>query len=96
MLGTGGEVFVQADGPVDPGAWYTVTCERRSDEVILQVDADGEASGAGTWRKSGPTGTVSLEGLPLTIGGKTGPDGTPVASADQFNGVVDDVFLDIG
>jgi hypothetical protein len=96
VLGPDGEVFVQADGPVDPGPWYTVTCERRSDEVILQVEADGGASGDGTWRKSGPTGAVSFEDLPLTIGGKTAPDGTPVASADQFNGAVDDVFLTIG
>ncbi len=96
VLGGAGEVFVKAEGPVDPDTWYTVTCERTSQEVTLQVAADGEASGDGTWRKSGPTGPVSLKDLPLTIGGKAGPDGTPVASADQFNGEVDDVFLSIG
>ena len=93
IKGDQGEVFVEAEGPVDPGAWYAVTCERNGSDVELTVKALGDGAGAGTWHASGPTGSISLQGLPLTVGGKTGPDGTPVASADQFNGAVDDVFL---
>ena len=93
IKGDQGEVFVEAEGPVDPGAWYAVTCERNGSDVELTVKALGDGAGTGTWHASGPTGTISLQGLPLTVGGKTGPDGTPVASADQFNGAVDDVFL---
>lgn len=93
VKGDAGEAFVKATGPVDPGAWYTVTCERDGSDLELTVKASGDGSGGGTWHTSADTGTVSLQDLPLTIGGKTGPDGTPVASADQFNGAVDDVFF---
>ena len=93
IKGDAGEVFVEAAGPIDPGAWYAVTCERTGTDVELTVKALDDGAGAGTWHATGPTGTLSFDGLPLTVGGKTGPDGTPVASADQFNGVVDDVFL---
>jgi hypothetical protein len=93
IKGEAGEVFAKADGPIDPGAWYSVTCERTGSDVELRVKAYDGAAGGGTWHASGPTGTLDLDDVPLTVGGKTGPDGTPVASADQFNGVVDDVFL---
>jgi hypothetical protein len=95
ILGDAGEVVVKAEGPVDPTSWYAVTCERTASEVTLQVKALDGGAGEGTWKKSGPTGALSFQGVPLTIGGKTGPDGTPVASADQFNGAVDDVFLSV-
>ncbi len=93
ILGDAGEVFVKADGPVDPGSWYAVSCERTASAVTLKVKSFDGGAGEGTWEESGPTGAITLQGLPLTIGGKAGPDGTPVASADQFNGAVDDVFL---
>jgi hypothetical protein len=32
---------------------------------------------------------------PISIGGKTGPAGEIVSSTDQFNGAVDDVFIQI-
>lgn len=93
VKGEGGEVFVEAEGPIDPGSWYSVTCERRDTDVELTVEALDGGAGAGTWHAEGPTGEIDLAGVPLTVGGKTGPDGTPVASADQFNGAVDDVFF---
>jgi hypothetical protein len=93
IKGDAGEVFVEAEDPVDPGSWYSMTCERRGSDVQLTVKALDGGSGGGTWRGTGPTGRLELEALPLTVGGKTGPDGTPVASPDQFNGAVDDVFF---
>lgn len=96
VLGDDGEVFVKSDTPIDPGHWYTVTCTRTESEVTLTVEAYDGAPGAGTWKTKGPTGTISLKALPLTVGGKTTPNGTPVGSPDQFNGVVDDVFLSLG
>lgn len=97
VKGAAGELFVKGDGPVDPGAWYTVTCERSGSDLELTVKPYGDSDGAGggTWHASGPTGAISFDDLPLTVGGKTGPDGTPVASADQFNGAVDDVFFTV-
>jgi hypothetical protein len=96
VMGDAGQVLVTAEGPVDPGSWYRVSCERSASEVTLTVRTKSGGAGTGTWSATGPTGSISLQGLPLTIGGKTAPDGTPVASADQFNGVVDDVFLAVG
>lgn len=96
IKGEAGEVFVKAAGPIDPGSWYSVTCERKGSDVALTVKAYDGGAGGGSWHETGPTGKLSLDAVPLTIGGKTGPDGTPVASADQFNGVVDDVFFRVG
>ena len=96
IKGATGEVMVTAGDPVDPGSWYSVSCSRDGSDVKLTVKAYDGGAGAGTWHTSGPTGTISLDGLPLTVGGKTGPDGTPTASPDQFNGAVDNVFLRLG
>jgi hypothetical protein len=95
ILGDAGEVFVKASKPVDPGVWYSVSCERTRTKVSLTLapyDAPGEAQ---TWSASGVTGNVELDVLPLSIGGKVSPEGVPVASVDQFNGVVDEVYLRI-
>jgi hypothetical protein len=93
VKGDAGEAFVKAEGPVDPGAWYSVTCERNKSDLELTVKPYADGAGGGTWHTTAATGNIALKGLPLTIGGKTGPDGTPVASPDQFNGAVDDVFF---
>jgi hypothetical protein len=93
VKGDAGEVFVKAENPIDTGAWYRVTCERTGSDLELTVKAYDSGSGGGTWHASGPTGNISVQKYPFTIGGKTAPDGTPVASADQFNGAVDDVFF---
>jgi hypothetical protein len=96
VKGDAGEAFVKADGPVDPGAWYSVTCERKGSDLELTVKAYDDGTGGGSWHTSAPTGNITMDDLPLTIGGKTGPDGTPVASPDQFNGAVDDIFFRVG
>jgi hypothetical protein len=95
IQGDAGQVFVKADGPIDPGAWYSVSCERTDSQVTLKVTALLHGKGGGTWQASGETGNISLKDLPLTVGGKTSPDGVPVASPDQFNGAVDNVFVSV-
>ena len=50
-------------------------------------------STAAITRTSGPTGNIVLGTLRLSVGGKVGPNGGPLTSADQFTGVVDNVFL---
>ena len=97
VAGDAGEVFVTAEQPVGPGVWYSVSCAREGSQVRLTVtpydDAQGEPE---SFRASGPTGTLTFGTEPLSVGGKVDPTGKPVASADQFNGAVDDVFLRIG
>ncbi len=94
--GDDGDVTVQAPEPVAPHYWYTVTCTRTDAGLTLRVRAEDRGPSAGIWRKPGPTGRLSFEGAPLTVGGKVDDAGTPIDSADQFNGVVDNVFFKIG
>jgi hypothetical protein len=96
IVGDTGEVFVEAGEAVRPGVWYSVSCERDSSEVGLTLTPYDDQDERETWRATGSTGTISFEAQPLSVGGKVTPQGVPVASADQFNGAVDDVFLRIG
>jgi hypothetical protein len=95
VAGDAGEVFVEADEPVAPDRWYTVTCERTISQVRLTLTPRGRGERSRTWSATGAIGTVSFEQAPVAIGGKVAPDGGPVASADQFNGIVDDVFVQV-
>ncbi len=95
-----GAVAVYPDTRVRADRWFDLSCRRSGDTVTLvqqRVRADGTIARR-RWSRSGPIG--SLSGLdatvPLTVGGKSNPSGAPlVASADQLNGSVDDVYLDI-
>lgn len=91
VLGEDGEVQVQGSTAVTPGAWYAVTCRRTNSEVILRLEplAGGQPE---EWRKSGPTGRLDFDDVPLTIGGKTDPEGVALSASDEFNGAVDNVF----
>lgn len=93
VAGSDGALFVEADHAVAPDTWYVVTCRRRDDRLRLTLEPFGEASSRQTWRAYGATGAVTTGGMPLSIGGKVSTEGLPVASADQFNGSVDDVFV---
>lgn len=95
VAGRKGEIFVEAEDPVVPGRWYTVTCARSASQVDLTVTPRGRGEEARTWSSSGPIGTVYLDLVPIAIGAKVGPNGEAVASADQFNGAVDDVFVHV-
>ena len=94
ILGDEGEVFVKAGTAISPDVWYAVSCERTGEEVGISVTQYGEQGQ--TWTSAGPTGHITLGDLPLAVGGKVSSEGLPVASGDQFNGAVDDVFLQIG
>jgi hypothetical protein len=96
ILGDAGELLVEADAHVKPGEWYDVTCSRKATEVVLSMAPVSDPDSKQTWRSAGATGRLRLGSVPLSIGGKVLPDGSPlVSSADQFNGAVDNVFLDI-
>lgn len=95
ILGDEGDTLVEADTRVIPGEWYTVSCTRTASEVALTLAHYGRSGEEQTWRKVGVTGAIDLGALPLSVGGKVRPDGSPRTSADQFNGVIDDVFLRI-
>ena len=94
ILGDEGEAFVKAGTVINPDVWYSVTCQRKGTEVSISLTQYGERGQ--TWTTAGPTGHLTLGDLPLAVGGKVSSEGIPVASGDQFNGSVDDIFLQIG
>ncbi len=98
--GADGVVSVFADARLRPDVWFDLSCRRAGETVTLlqqRVRDDGTVTRR-AWARRGPTGSLSAldPGVPLTVGGKTDPSGAPVAAgADQLNGSVDDVFLDV-
>ena len=88
-----GEVFVEAAGRRRPRRLVHRHLRARGSEVEPHRRRRTAAPDAGPGGRPVRPARRRLQRLPLTVGGKTGPDGTPVASADQFNGEVDDVFL---
>jgi hypothetical protein len=98
VKGTLGKVSVRDFLAVTPDDWYTLTCTRTASTLTLTVDQH-HADGTTTRRvksKTGQIGAVTMASpmIPMSIGGKLNAKGAIVASStDQFNGVVDDVFL---
>jgi hypothetical protein len=96
VKGDSGVRFVQARSRVAPDRWYAVTCRRTTSGLRLSVKSFARGSTAAITRANGPTGNIVLGTLRLSVGGKVGPNGGVMSSADQFNGVVDNVFLRMG
>ena len=94
VLGDESEVFVKAGKSVSPEVWYAVACERSGDRVSISVTQYGEQGQS--WSADGPTGHISIR-RPAARNRREGERRrAPDASGDQFNGAVDDVFLEIG
>lgn len=95
VLGASGGVQVTSTN-VRTRLWHRVRCVRSPDSVKLVVVAltdDGPVKRI--WTRKGRTGDLAFSGRPpLSIGGKVDNRGALVeASADQFNGRVDNVFF---
>lgn len=99
IAGAGGELTVTSSADIEFDHWYRVRCERDGDEVtITVVDLEADDPKPVEDEKSGPTGSLDppAASLPLSVGGKLNADGEIVAdSTDQFNGLLDNVVLDI-
>ena len=100
VAGPDGEVLVQADRKVLAGYWYDVTCARTEDglELGLTEYRDDGTQVSATWAEAGPTGDLSVldPSVPMAVGGKLTATGRLLRrDTDQFNGMVDDVFLRI-
>ncbi len=96
VSGSQGEVVVKSRSEVEPDRWYAVTCARKAGEIALTLQLEGDP--VERVSSQGATGAISYpEPIPLVVGGKVSPAGQVVSgNSDQFNGVVDNVFLDIG
>ncbi len=95
IAGAAGEVVVEASHEIRPNTWYRVVCRRTGDEVTLELGTFNSppVRAAG----SGPTGAVYVPAsTPLLLGGKANGKGeADTGNSDQFNGALDNVFLEI-
>jgi hypothetical protein len=96
IKGSAGEVVVRSDRVVPAGEWHRATCSRRSGEVVLSVVRLSD-SRTWTYRAPGRVGTVTAAaGSPLSVGGKVNTRGEILTDdSDQFNGSIDNAFLNV-
>ena len=84
---------------IEDGHWYRLRCTRSGNDVTFSVsDMEADDSTAIEDKKSGATGSLDPvdASLPLSVGGKLNADGGIVEdSTDQFNGLLDNILLDI-
>lgn len=98
VKGDAGELFVQSPVRVNATDWYRITCTRESTSLTLRVIwfRDGREPATTTTTGTGLTGQVQMaRTVPLAVGGKLDAAGHLVSSTDQFNGVIDRVFLNV-
>ncbi len=95
VAGVGGDVVVKSKTVVRPHTWYRISCNRSGDVVTLMLGTFAEPPQRTV--ATGPTGAVYVTAAtPLVLGGKATRAGAAVVSdTDQFNGALDNVFLDI-
>ncbi len=87
-----------------PATWYRVSCVRqlwkKGDHLLLTVAPIRKNGTLGPVTTNGsrvrPLGALSFDlTTPLSVGGKLAPDLSVVSASDQFNGLVDNAFLNI-
>lgn len=96
LAGSGGAVVVQADRGVRPERWYRLTCSRIGGTVRMDlVDLSGLEEPE-HWSVVADLGELTFTDVPLSIAAKLNSTGRidPV-SADQFHGIIDQVFVDV-
>jgi Laminin G domain len=97
VAGGDGAVEARSHGPVQDDEWFSATCARMGNALTLVVHKlDGGATDRSTAR--GRIGAVDPPAsIPLSVGGKASNTGRVIrGNSDQFNGLIDDVFLDVG
>jgi hypothetical protein len=98
VKGSRGRATVGVPVEIVPGDWYRAVCVRGGTSVRLRLLhwRDG-AWQAHARHVTQATGELDFpRRTPLSVGGKLTPEGDLATSSDQFNGVVDNAFLDIG
>jgi hypothetical protein len=96
VKGSGGAVSVKSSRTITPGVWHRAVCKRSGSQVTLTVT---RLSDGVKWTSSrvGATGSLqpSSRSVPVSVGGKLDAKGSLARSADQFNGKVDNAFVNV-
>jgi hypothetical protein len=94
-----GTVSVRIREAVSPDDWYSLMCTRTDSTLTLSVEHhhSDDATTRQVTSATGRIGAVTMisPAIPMSVGGKLNAAGTITSSTDQFNGLVDDVFLRI-
>jgi hypothetical protein len=95
VAGDAGEVFVETRQLIKSHTWYRAACRRTGAVVTLDLTSFGGPAERAVG--SGDTGDVYLPAsTPLVLAGKATSRGAAVVGdSDQFNGALDNVFLEI-
>jgi hypothetical protein len=92
------QLFVKFDDGLDEG-WYRLRCDYAAGSLTLSVSQihTDRVEELGNKTKSASIGPIGFSArTPATIGGKLGSNGELVLSqSDQFNGELDNVFVDV-
>lgn len=97
---TGAQIIAKATGQVVRGAWYRAVCARTTvgttTTVTLTVSRLGTTEVLSA-QATGPVIDLSIAtSVPMSVGGKLSDAGALILSqTDQFNGRIDNAFLDI-
>lgn len=99
IAGSEGEVTAKSSTTIEAGHWYRIRCARSGDDVTITViDQEADDPEPTEDEDSGSIGSLdpTSASLPLSVGGKLNADGGIVKdNTDQFNGLIDNVLLDI-
>jgi Laminin G domain len=96
IRGSRGTTFLRSSTTIDPGTWYSATCSRADGDVRLTVRPHGGDADSTSTPSSAGSVDMGSSSVPLSVGAKVTESGTVVAgNADQFNGRIDDVSVDI-
>lgn len=96
LKGSSGGVLMKSPVAVNPGTWYRTVCRRAGSTLTFKLV---RLSDRATWTRTvtRSLGTFSYAtSTPFSTGGKlASPTRFTGGSSDQFNGMVDRVFLDV-
>ena len=94
-------IIVTTTQVIERNIWYRAVCGRTTSDglstVSLTVTRLGDGTTLPAQARTGPAFDLSIDTrVPLSVGGKLNATGTLVlSSTDQFNGRIDNAFLDL-
>lgn len=92
-----GEAFVHVGFDLEVGQWYRLRCEKSRQRLSLFV-SELEGSEPTLWQEESAWAVIGsvTSRAPLSVGGKVNAEESPVLdSPDQFNGVLDNVIVQV-